>query len=157
MGAAISPTTVSKGGLLGAKGWLREGTNAFVRPNDFAMDSASLASSAVSSAGRSSVSSSLICIERDSIRDLIVGINSGEPALRFWKILSFSLTCRRVSKTGRLVVDTKRNRPPDVLLYPSLQNRVLCFPEASPERGKQLVLLQLSDGQAPRRIDSAIS
>lgn len=91
-GAVIKPTTVSKGGLSGAIGWLREGTNALVRPNDFAMRCASASVRELSRFIRSSISSSLMCRLRSSIRLLSVGMNSGVPAFSDWKVLSFSFT-----------------------------------------------------------------
>lgn len=94
IGAVIRPTTVSKGGLSGADGWLRDGTNALVRPNDLTIDSLLASPRELCRAGKSSFSSSLMCWLRGSIIALRAGMNSEVPALRNWKTLSFSLSCK---------------------------------------------------------------
>jgi len=93
IGAVINPTTVSNGGLLGAFGWLRLGTKAFVRPKDLAIDSLSAVWIAASSAGRSSFSSSLICAFRSFMSASRVGRKSELVDLRFWNFFKASLTC----------------------------------------------------------------
>jgi hypothetical protein len=60
IGAVSSPMMVSNGGFLPALRWLRNGTNAFVLPKLFAIDSGPERSRTSSSAGRSWISSSLI-------------------------------------------------------------------------------------------------
>jgi hypothetical protein len=94
-GAAINPATVSNGGLSGAIGWLRVGTNILVRLKDFAIDSESTLGIAFSSAGRSDSSSSLICWLRSNIRERRVGSKSALVDGRSWNLLSLSLTCIR--------------------------------------------------------------
>jgi hypothetical protein len=67
-------------------GWLRLGTNLFVRWKELAICSLSVDLRAFSRAGRSSVSSSLMCLLRSSIRDLRLGVKSGLLGPRFWKV-----------------------------------------------------------------------
>jgi hypothetical protein len=92
IGAASSPTAVSQGGLFGALGCDRLGTNIFVRPNDLARRSLSAGVIACSSLTKSLVSSSSMCVARSFIRDLIVGMKSGSDGSMSWNFLSFSLT-----------------------------------------------------------------
>jgi hypothetical protein len=65
-GAVINPIAISKGGYSPALGWLRVGTKALVLLKLLAMDSDSPAEDwrADSMAGRSLVSSSLMCSDK---------------------------------------------------------------------------------------------
>lgn len=96
IGAAISPTTVSKGGRAGALGWLRVGTNILVRPNDVAIFSLSPVPSPArhsSSAGRSFSSSSRMCWDSSSMRDCSVGLKSWSEGFMLWNLWRSSLAC----------------------------------------------------------------
>lgn len=83
-----------EGGLFGALGWLRDGTNILVLPKDFANLSLSSGVIELSSLTRSIVSSSLTCLVRSSIKDLIAGMNWGSEQFMFWNFLSWSFICR---------------------------------------------------------------
>lgn len=87
-GAANKLATVSNGGLSGTRGWLRVGTNIFVRwklearvsDDSFAMTF----SSAFSRAGRSWSSSSRTCLSRSLTRDSRVVVKEGDVGDRDW-------------------------------------------------------------------------
>lgn len=78
----MRPTTVSKGGLFGAIGWLRDGTKALVQPKDVAKLPASASLIAASSATRSSFSSSFMCCRRFFMMLSSVGRKSVVPGFK---------------------------------------------------------------------------
>lgn len=105
IGAVISPTAVSNGGLSGANGCERVGRNIFVRPNDFESSRLSSSDNTFSIAGRSSDSSSLICWRRSLMRASIVGTNVWSDGASFWnRFRSFLTYCKMGSENLRTLL-----------------------------------------------------
>ncbi|KAL2146396.1 hypothetical protein VTI28DRAFT_4149 [Corynascus sepedonium] len=91
-GAASKPAAVSNGGRSGAAGWLRVGTKCLVRSKLRAIASDDAASMALSSAGRSSFSSSRMCSASVSQSESIAGMKVGSAGPMDWNSYSFSFT-----------------------------------------------------------------
>lgn len=80
----MRPATVSKGGLSGADGWLLVGRNILVLAKLLAMESLSPGGSDFSRRGRSSDSSSSMCLFNVAQSLCRVGLKSGSEAEMFW-------------------------------------------------------------------------
>ncbi|KFY95104.1 hypothetical protein V500_02947, partial [Pseudogymnoascus sp. VKM F-4518 (FW-2643)] len=77
--ARLRPSNVSRSGVFGATGWLRDWANDFIRRKDLSKLLLSSLLRALSRAGRSAISSSLMHDARAPTRDYNAGMNSAVP------------------------------------------------------------------------------